>query len=504
MNMAQPVLEARDIYKSFGSNNVLEGVSVCFYEGRVQALLGVNGAGKSTLVKILQGVYQPDKGDILLNGEKIVYSGPADALKRGISMVFQELNVFAEMSVTENIIGSHRIKNHGMIHWKACRRSVREHLDDLGISIDETVLVKDLSLANQQLVEIARCVYEKPEILFLDEPSSSLSKAEEEILYRLIRRLKETGICVVLITHKMEEVFELCDQLSVLRDGRVIASGDVAEFDVERITGDMLGKTVDIFKRSDVTNGNREKVLLEVEKLGIPRKFEEVSFKLYEGEILAFAGLVGSGKSELARAIFGVNGSKYSGKILLEGKAYTPAAPYDAAEQGIGYVPISRKEEGIFANFDAKKNISSAMLKKLGFFVDRKKEEETALRMMEEFNVWPRNLLQNIVNFSGGNQQKIVLSRWIAADKKIVLLDEPTRGVDVGAKQEIYDNLRRLASAGIGIIIFSSETNELLSSSDRIIIMREGRMVKELITAKTTSEEILMYSIVGKETVKEV
>ncbi len=502
--MAESVLEARDIYKSFGSNNVLEGVSVRFYEGRVQALLGVNGAGKSTLVKILQGVYQADKGDILLNGEKIVYSGPADALKRGISMVFQELNMFGEMSVTENIIGSHRIKTHGMINWKACRQSVRAHLDELGISIDETVQVKELSLADQQLVEIARCVYEKPKILFLDEPSSSLSKAEEEILYRLIRRLKETGICVVLITHKMEEVFELCDQLSVLRDGRVTASGDVAEFDVDRITGDMLGKTVDIFKRSSVTNGNYDKVLMEVQKLGIPRKFEDISFKLYEGEILAFAGLVGSGKSELARALFGVNGVKYTGKILVDGKPYAPSAPYDASAQGIGYVPISRKEEGIFTNFEAKSNISSAMLAKLGFFIDRKKEDDITGRMMEEFNVRPRNLHQNIVNFSGGNQQKIVLSRWIAADKRIVLLDEPTRGVDVGAKQEIYDNLRRLASEGIGIIIFSSETNELLSSSDRIIIMREGKMVKELVTAETTSEEILMYSIAGKEAVKEV
>lgn len=463
--MEKPILEARNIYKSFGSNNVLEGVSVRFYPGKAHALLGVNGAGKSTLVKILQGIYQPDAGEIFLNGDKIVYNGPADALHQGISMVFQELNVFGEMTVAENIIGNHKIKKHGLINWKACRQAVRTHLDELGIQINENTLVKDLSLANQQLVEIARCIYEKPKILFLDEPSSSLSKEEEEILYRLIKRLKKTGICVVLITHKLEEVFALCDQLSVLRDGRVTAEGDVKEFDVDRITNDMLGKTVSIFKRSDVTNGNYNKTLLEVKGLSISRKFQNVSFKLYEGE------------------------------ILVDGRKYIPAAPFSAAQQGVGYVPISRKEEGIFTNFDAEGNLSSAMLENLGFFLDKKKEAEIAGQMMKEFNVQPGRLEQNIVNFSGGNQQKIVLARWVAANKKIVLLDEPTRGVDVGAKQEIYDNLRRLASEGIGIIIFSSETNELLSSSDRILIMREGKIVKELVTAKTTSEEILMYSI---------
>ena len=267
------------------------------------------------------------------------------------------------------------------------------------------------------------------------------------------------------------------------------------EFDVDRITNDMLGKTVSIFKRSDVTNGNYNKTLLEVKGLSISRKFQNVSFKLYEGEILAFAGLVGSGKSDLARTIFGVNGTRYEGEILVDGRKYIPAAPFSAAQQGVGYVPISRKEEGIFTNFDAEGNLSSAMLENLGFFLDKKKEAEIAGQMMKEFNVQPGRLEQNIVNFSGGNQQKIVLARWVAANKKIVLLDEPTRGVDVGAKQEIYDNLRRLASEGIGIIIFSSETNELLSSSDRILIMREGKIVKELVTAKTTSEEILMYSI---------
>lgn len=496
--MAEPILEARNIYKSFGSNNVLEDVSVKFYPGKVFSLLGVNGAGKSTLVKILQGIYKQDKGEVLINGQQVIYKSPADALNLGVSMVFQELNVFSEVSVTENVMGNHRIKRHGLIDWKACRMAVREHLDELGISIDENILVKDLSLANQQLVEIARCVYDKPKILFLDEPSSSLSKTEEEILYRLIRRLKDAGICVVLITHKMEEVFSLSDYISVLRDGRVTASGAVGDFTLESITEFMLGKIIDIFKRSQQTSGDYDKPIFEVKNLSIPRKFFNISFTLYEKEILAFTGLVGSGKSDLARTIFGVNGGKYSGSIRLLGEEIRAVNPHSVAARGIGYVPISRKTEGIFTNFDAKGNITSAILEHLGFLIKRSGEAEIAYQMMEEFNVNPRNPEQNIVNFSGGNQQKIVLSRWIAAHKKVILLDEPTRGVDVGSKQEIYDTLRRLASQGIGIIIFSSETDELLSASDRIIIMREGNIVGELITAETKAENILKYIIAGK------
>jgi ABC-type sugar transport system ATPase subunit len=243
-----------------------------------------------------------------------------------------------------------------------------------------------------------------------------------------------------------------------------------------------------------VTNGSPDDIIMQVKNLTIPRKFEDVSFELRRGEVLAFAGLVGSGKSDLARTIFGVN-KKYSGQIILEGKEIHPVTPHEASSLGIGYVPISRKDEGILSNFDAQSNISSAMLDQLGFFIDKKKETQIAEQMIKDFNVHPGDKKQNITSFSGGNQQKIVVSRWIAAGKKVVLLDEPTRGVDVGAKQEIYDNLKRLAAEGIGIIIFSSETEELLSSSDRIMIMHEGKITKELITAKTTGEEVLQYSI---------
>lgn len=496
--MAKPILSAKNIVKSFGSNNVLEDVSVDFYPGEVHALLGVNGAGKSTLVKILQGIYQADAGEIVLNGQKVRFTGPSEAMKQGISMVFQELNLFGEVSVTENIMGNVMIKKGGLIDWKACRKHVRELLDDLKINIDEKVKVKSLSLANQQLVEIAKCINANPKVIFLDEPSSSLSKAEELILYDLVRRLKAKGLAVVLITHKMEEVFHLCDKLTILRDGKVVAHGPVNEFKMEEITEHMLGKAVEIFKKSDVTNGDPSQVLLEVRNLTVERKFENVSFQLYKGEILAFAGLVGSGKSDLARTLFGVN-KDYQGQILLEGKEVKPLSPNEASGLGIGYVPISRKDEGILGNFNARKNITSSMVDELGFFINGKKEDELAERMMKEFNVNPKDADLSITNFSGGNQQKIVVSRWIAAHKKIVLLDEPTRGVDVGAKQEIYDNLKRLAAEGIGIIICSSETEELLSSSDRIMIMREGRIVKELVTAKTTSDEILQYSIAAEE-----
>lgn len=492
--MDSPVLSAKNIYKSFGSNNVLEDVSVDFYEGRVHALLGVNGAGKSTLVKIMQGIYKADSGRMYLNGEEVHFTDPSAAMNSGISMVFQELNLFGEMTVTENVMGNRMIKRHGLIDWNTSHKKVESLLKELNVDIDPRVKVKTLSLARQQLVEIAKCVYAEPKVLFLDEPSSSLSKAEEEILYELVGNLKEKGIAIVLITHKMEEVFRLCDTLSVLRDGHCVAEGPTADFSIDQITEHMLGKATEIFKRTGETNGDPSSIMLEVKNLSLEKRFTDISFELRKGEILAFTGLVGSGKSDLARTIFGVH-PHYAGEIILAGEKVHISSPDMAASYGIGYVPISRKDEGILGNYTAARNITSAMLDQMGFFISREKERKAVESAMNDFNVNPRSPEQNITLFSGGNQQKIVLSRWIAAGKKIVLLDEPTRGVDVGAKQEIYDNLKRLAGEGIGIIIFSSETDELLSSSDRILVMREGRIVKELITARTTSEEILEYSI---------
>ena len=349
-------------------------------------------------------------------------------------------------------------------------------------------------MARQQLVEIAKCIYADPKVLFLDEPSSSLSKAEEEILYELVRNLRDRGIAIVLITHKMEEVFRLCDTLSILRDGHCVATGKVENFNMEQITEHMLGKATEIFKKTGITNGDPNDIMMEVKNLSVEKKFENINFQLRKGEILAITGLVGSGKSDLARTIFGVY-PKYDGEIIIKDTKVDVTSPSKASELGIGYVPISRKDEGILGNFTAAKNSTSSLLDNLGFFIKKSKEEQIVSDMMNDFNVNPRTPEKNITLFSGGNQQKIVLSRWIAAGKKIVLLDEPTRGVDVGAKQEIYDNLKRLAKNGTGIIIFSSETEELLSSSDRILVMSEGKIVKELITAHTTSEEILEYSI---------
>lgn len=304
------------------------------------------------------------------------------------------------------------------------------------------------------------------------------------------------GLAVVLITHKMDEVFEICDTLTVLRDGHVVADGNVADFNMKEIVDHMLGKNVAIFKKSGITHGDLNDVVFEVKNLNIERKFHDISFRLHRGEILAFAGLVGSGKSDIARTLFGIN-KKYGGQIFLEGKEIHPTTPEEGVNYGIGHVPISRKSEGILGNLDAKSNIVSATLNALGFLSNKKKEEEIAWKMVEDFNVHPKDINLSITSFSGGNQQKIIVSRWIAANKKLIILDEPTKGVDVGAKQEIYDNLRRLASAGIGIILFSSETEELLSSSDRILVMFEGRIVKELITAESSADEVLRYSVAG-------
>ena len=495
--MSTPIFSVSNIYKSFGSNDVLKDFSMEFTAGEVHALIGVNGAGKSTLVKIMQGIHQYDKGSMKLNGKEVKYKSPKEAMKAGIAMVFQELNLFGEMTVTENIMMDHMNTRSGLIDWKACHTETQGFLMSMGIQVEARSKVKDLSMAEQQLVEIAKCMYNKPKIVFLDEPSSSLSQAEEKLLYDLVLDLKKQGITIVLITHKMEEIYALCDRLTIMRDGRNVASGKVTDYSLDEITCHMLGEATEIYKKSDVTNGNYDSVIMEVEDLGVNNRLKNISFKLYEGEILALTGLVGSGKSEIARALFGVYG-KTDGCIKINGKVVDIKKPLDAVRSGIGHLPISRKDEGIIKNFTVYENITVSVLDKLGFFVNRKKESDISKEMMAQFNVMPRDGKLNITNLSGGNQQKVVLTRWIASKKKIILLDEPTRGVDVGAKQEIYDNLKRLSAQGIGIIIFTAETEELLSSSDRILVMRNGEMIKELITAKTSSEEILQYSIAGK------
>lgn len=494
--MNQPVLSARNIYKSFGSNNVLDDVSIDFYPGEVHALIGVNGAGKSTLVKILQGVYQYDKGTIVLNGENIRFTGPPNAMRNGIAMVFQELNIFPEMTVTENVLMGGMMKRRGKIDWNLCHSKVQEVFDSLNIDIDVRDKTGNLPLAQRQLVEIVKNVCKSPKVIFLDEPSSALSRNEEAILYRLVRDLKRQGITVVLITHKMEEIFSLCDNLTILRDGKCISSGPVSSYTLGQVTEHMLGREVDIFKRSGSTKGDRSRVVFSVQNLSVGRKLREISFDLYKGEVLAITGLVGSGKSDLARTIFGV-AKDWKGDIFMDGQNIRITNPASASNANIGYLPISRKDEGIIETLTVKKNITLALLDKLGFVIKHEKEDGICRAMMELFNIMPRDTDLPITSLSGGNQQKTIISRWIASGKRLLLLDEPTRGVDVGAKREIYDKLRGLADDGIGIIVFSSETDELLGVSDRILIMRQGEIITELVTAMTSREEILQYSMAG-------
>ncbi|HZK61428.1 MAG TPA: sugar ABC transporter ATP-binding protein, partial [Anaerovoracaceae bacterium] len=437
-----------------------------------------------------------DKGIIELDGKNVKFKDPLEAMNSGIAMVFQELNLFGEMTVAENIMMGKMAGRHGFIEWDACYSEVEKFLESLGINVDSRVKVKDISIAKQQLVEIAKCLYHNPKIIFLDEPSSSLSQVEEAILYKLVRDLKEKGITVVLITHKMEEIYNLCDTITIMRDGHNVSNGSVKDYTLQDITQHMLGKATEIYKKSTVTNGNYDIKRMVVNNLSVEGKLDNISFNLYEREILAFTGLVGSGKSEIARALFGVYG-KTEGAIIIKEKVVKIRQPIDAIRNGIGYLPISRKEEGIIQNFNTRENITVTILDKLGFFIKRAKEIRISTEMMERFNVMPRKQDVNICNLSGGNQQKAILTRWIASKQQIILLDEPTRGVDVGAKQEIYDNLKKMSSEGIGVIIFTAETEELLSSSDRILVMRNGKIIKELTTAKTSSEEILKYSIAG-------
>jgi ABC-type sugar transport system ATPase subunit len=492
----KPIVSMKNISKKFGGTQALDNVSIDIYPGEIHSFVGVNGAGKSTLMKILLGVFPPDSGRILISGKEVSFKSPVDAINSGISMVFQELNLFPKMTVAENILLGKYPTNHGIISWENGYKIVKDFLDSIKINLDPKIKVEKLSLAERQLVEIAKSAFSNPKILILDEPSSSLSYEEEKILYELIKRLKEKGLAIIFITHKMEEIFDLSDRITVIRDGKKVSEGKTSEYNIDKLTELMLGQAVDIFERKKTENKDFKETVLAVENLKLPRVLYDISFELKKGEILAITGLVGSGKSELGRSLFGVYG-KINGKVLLEGKEIFIKCPGDAINHNIGYLPISRKDEGILKNFDVRKNITITILEDLGFFVKRVIENDICKKMIQLVNVRPPKPDLLIESLSGGNQQKVILSRWLAKKQKILILDEPTRGIDVGAKQEIYTTLKMLAKEGMSVMLISSEIEEILNVSDRILIMREGKIIKELKAGETDRREILKYSMAG-------
>lgn len=497
--MAEKILQVKNINKAFAGNRVLKDVSMDIISGEVHTIVGENGAGKSTLMKIIGGIYSKDSGTVFLDGNEVSITTPAEAMANRISIVHQELSLAANVSIAQNIFCHREPTNAlGLIKWVELNKRAQEVFNRIGLDIDPSLLAGDVNVATQQLVEIAKALSMDARILIMDEPTSSLSEKEVEYLYHIIDLLKQQQVSIVFISHKLQEVFKVSDRISVLRDGEMIGTVNKDETTVDEIIHMMVGRDMGDFY-PDKSTWIGEPIL---EAKGLTRKpvFEEVSFTLHKGEILGFAGLVGAGRTEILRALFGAD-KLDSGEVILEGKPITIKNCEDAILQGIGYVTEDRKLLGLFQTMSSRWNIVSSSLKKhkkrfgLINFDKIKKSSKTYFELMD---IRPNNDQTEVVNLSGGNQQKVLMAKWLCANPKVLIVDEPTRGVDIGAKSQIHNYLRKLVNDGVGIIIVSSEQPEILGLCDRVLVVAEGRIAKDLDNRKNqvTQEEIMKYAVI--------
>lgn len=486
-----PLLTASSITKQFPGTLALDNVQLDLEVGEIHAVIGENGAGKSTLMKILAGVIAPDSGEIHLNGLPISPQTPGEALALGIATVHQELSLIPTLSVAENIFPGRLPTNmFGMVRFSELFRRAQGVLDQLDVSVDPRTPVEWLSIANQQLVEIAKAISSDCKILILDEPTSALTDHEADQLLGFLQRLASNGMSIVYISHKLKEVFMTANRVTVLRDGKYVGTHDVNNINPDDVIRMMVGRELgNIYPEKGQQIGGK---LLEVQDLRLPDINISNSFHLCEGEILGFAGLIGSGRSELAHALFGVT-PKVSGTIWLHGEQVYINSPSDAIKLGIGYLPEDRKLLGLFLEMSLKQNVSATVLDKVsqGKFVVPSKERKLAEDYVEQLSVSTPSVEQEIRRLSGGNQQKILVAKWLAIQPRILIVDEPTRGIDVGAKKEIHHLLRTLAQRGVGVIIISSELPEILGMCDRVLVMHEGAIVAEYAGEQATDENII-------------
>ena len=499
-----PTLEMRNVSKTFPGVKALNGVELKAWGGEVMALMGENGAGKSTLMKILSGAYQPDAGaEILIDGKHVDIADPIAAKQHGIAIIYQELALAPNLSVAENMYLGNEIHHRGLIDRKAMYAQCRPVLERLGAPFTPETPVGMLSIAEQQLVEIARALHAESEILVLDEPTTALSSRETERLFGLVRKLRADGIAIIYISHRMAEVYELSDRVSVLRDGSYVGTLGKGEISADAIVKMMVGRDLSTFyKKEHDPHASRGPIILEVK--GITdggRRVKPCSFQLHQGEVLGIAGLVGSGRTELARLIFGAD-QRSGGEILLEGKPVAVEEPRDALDHGIAYLTEDRKGLGLFLDMTCGDNINIGVLHRdarhggvlnLGA---AKRRAEAAFRALRVRAASP---LVTVGSLSGGNQQKVLLSRWLEIGPKLLILDEPTRGVDIGAKSEIYRIIDELAAKGIGIVVISSELPEIIGICDRVLVMREGHIEGEVggPTGRAITQENIMTFAAG-------
>ena len=494
--MSAAYLEFRDIEKSFPGVRALDGVSFGVAEGSVHALMGENGAGKSTLLKILSGAYQPTAGTLALGGQSQAFSATADAIRAGVAVIYQELHLAPELSVAENLYLGHLPNRGGWVDRRALLESTRQQLDLLGESIDPRAKVSTLSIAQRQMIEIAKALSRDAKVIAFDEPTSSLTTRESERLFGVIKDLQTQGRVILYVSHRMEEIFAICDAATVLRDGRHVETyPTLAGVMPGTLISRMVGRAIeDIFHYRPRSHGS---TALEVKDLLGPGLREPANFSVAKGEIVGFFGLIGAGRSELLKLIYGAERA-VAGTVAVHGRPADIAHPGDAIRAGIVFCPEDRKKEGIVPIRSVMENLNLSARRshlKLGLFIDEKWERGNAAGHVKSLAVKTPSLGQRIVHLSGGNQQKVILARWLSEDVKIILLDEPTRGIDVGAKSEIYSIIYALAERGVGVVIVSSELPEVMGVCDRIVVMRQRRFVANVSRQDATAENILSLAL---------
>ncbi|OFO41210.1 D-ribose transporter ATP-binding protein [Anaerococcus sp. HMSC075B03] len=490
-------IEMKDIYKSFGKNDVLKGVDFTLNDGEIHALVGENGAGKSTLMNILSGVLSKDKGEILIDGKEVDISDTNVAKKYGISFIHQELSDWPELTVMDNIFMNNEIKNGIFLDKAKMRKKCIELLERFDLDINPKTKVSELSVGQRQMMEIAKANLNKVNVLILDEPTSALTNNEIDKLFKLIKRLRDKNVSMIYISHRMEEIFSLTNKITVMRDGKSVSVMDTNKTDEREVVSYMVGRDIgDFYPEMDAEISD---VKIELKNFNREGFFKDINIKAKKGEVLGISGLMGAGRTEIMRSVFGLD-PKDSGEVFVDGKKIEIKNPADAIKNKIGFVTENRQEEGLILDESIRENISLLNFDKFSknSFIDKAKEKNLSDNLVDSFKVKTQSSESKISDLSGGNQQKVVFAKWYAIGPEILILDEPTKGVDVGAKREIYDLIKDLTNKGVSIILISSDLPELISLSNRIYVIHEGKIQGELLKKDASQEKIMTLATGGR------